>query len=71
MVALVVAALEHRAMMVATPVEGHREMLLLLVIEEERPVCQSADQMIAPTILNHSGFPHAEQYIKDSLLYQS
>ena len=43
----------------------------LVIIEEERPVCQSADQMIAPKILNHSGFPHTEQYIKDSLLYQS
>ena len=61
---------DHAGELLYSAQQLHRPRLLL-VIEEERPVCQSADQMIAPTILNHSGFPHAEQYIKDSLLYHS
>ena len=45
------------------PAQQRNRASLLVVIEKECLMCQSADQVVAPAILYKSRFPHAKQYI--------
>ena len=44
--------------------------ILLLVVEEERPVRKPADKVIAPVLLDNPVFSHADIIPKTRLLYQ-